>query len=415
MSNILVIESGEDTLRQLENSISAKDFCLEGAHNGEEAVDKAKELQPDVILLNADLSDTNSVETCKRLKSDPETENIPVIFLATDPSNGNGKEAANLLKSLETGANDCISSQSNPEEVCARIQVALRFKRSMNQADALATQLNELNAELYQRNLQVERELYVARQLQQSLLPPIIKDDESSEPDLDALPTFSKCHYKNDKVKISGVYLPCDALGGDLYDVIPFGNKSIGVSVADVSGHGVPAGFITAIFKSAFYRTTHNVEKPGDVFYQLNNELVKIIKTGDYITGIYCRLIDEGRRMEYTGAGHPYPMLYRAKDDTLVRLTENGTPLIWFADMEYPTVTVDLEPGDKILIFSDGITEMKNPRNELFGEEALEKLYLELVRKVPNRILDTMIEHLSDYTEGHPLEDDMSLVFIEID
>lgn len=275
-----------------------------------------------------------------------------------------------------------------------------------------------MNAELYERNLQVEKELYVTRQLQQSLLPPFIPE-EGDIAQSENMHRFSKCHYKDEHLRISGVYLPCDALGGDIYDVIKFSNGTLGVAIADVSGHGVPAGFITAMFKSSLYRTTHSYRAPNEVLYHLNNELADMVKTGEYVTAIYCHVhaLENGKRqLDYSGAGHPYPYYYKASEDRVIALKENGTPLVWVKDMDYPMGQIQLEAGDKVLLFTDGITEMRNTKGDLYGEAALEALLLELIHKSQRQqtpILDEMIQHLSDYTQGHPLEDDLSVVLIE--
>jgi sigma-B regulation protein RsbU (phosphoserine phosphatase) len=413
-------ENNGSSLAEIRDRLSGLGYELICHQGGADVLDEIKAQQPDLVLVDPTLPDQHSYLICEALKNDSETENIPVIFVHTGQS-VNGA----LLKSFESGATDFISVEVGEIEMLARMNAAIRGKQVVSQSVALAQQLNKMNAELYERNLQVEKELYVARQLQQSLLPPFLPDEEhgashvsienSGEPT--APLHFSKCHYRDEKLKISGVYLPCDALGGDIYDVIKFPSGDIGVTIADVSGHGVPAGFITAIFKSSFYRNTHSHSAPGDILHHLNNELADIIKTGEYVTAVYCRIRNEeatGRLvLDYSGAGHPYPAYYNAAEDRIIRLQENGTPLVWIKNMEYPMGTITLEPGDKLLLFTDGVTEMRNIHNALYGEEALDENFLRLAHEQPNHILDAFIQHLSDYTEGHPLEDDVSVVLIE--
>lgn len=375
-------------------------------------LEQAKALKLEMILFEVGANDTDLFKTCQLLKNDTQTEDIPVIFITR-----NKNYIPDLACCLGYGANDFIFLDENrPDcltELEARIQSTLRDKLILGKSKALASQLNDDYSVLYKRNLQVEKELYITRQLQQSLLPkvipnthPVVEGDET--------PQIAKHHYRDEKIRISGIYIPCDALGGDLYDVIRFNNDTIGITVADVSGHGVPAAFITAIFKAAFYRMTNTYEKPGDILFHLNNELYHIIKTGEYVTCIYCRIKENGTRLEYTGAGHPYPIHYNPKTKQLQRLKENGTPLVWLKDMEYPMGEVELSPGDKVLIFTDGISEINNQAREMFGEPALEALFEKLVHEHPHNILDKMIEALSEFTQGHPLEDDMSIVLIEV-
>lgn len=420
MYRIFSVESPQNngsSLSEICGRLRALGYELICHNSGGEIIDEIKSQQPDLVLMDPLLAEAGGYKVCETIKNDPETENIPVIFIHSGQS-ANGA----LVKSFESGATDFISIEVGEIEMLARLKAAIRGKQVVSQSLSLAHQLNKMNAELYERNLQVEKELYVARQLQQSLLPPFLPDepkpDAQASEESEAVARFSKCHYKDDKLRISGVYLPCDALGGDIYDVIKFPNNSIGVTIADVSGHGVPAGFITAIFKSSFYRTTHNHSSPGDILYHLNNELADIVKTGEYVTAIYCRIRHDEEKpgrllLDYSGAGHPYPVFYNASLDELTRLKENGTPLVWIKNMEYPMGTIVLQPGDKLLLFTDGVSEMRNIHGSLYGEEELEKHFRRLIQEEPDRLLDALIQHLSDFTEGHPLEDDVSVVLIE--
>jgi phosphoserine phosphatase RsbU/P len=409
------LESDHPSLSELKARLETLGYQLISHQANQEVLEEIKSANPDLVLMDPTLPEQHGFKVCESLKNDPETESIPVIFVHTRP-NGNGM----LVKSFESGATDFVSIEAGETEVLARLQAAIRHKQTVSQAVALAHELNKMNTELYERNLQVEKELYVTRQLQQSLLPPFLPDENKSDAAGESVgSSFTKCHYKDERVKISGVYLPCDALGGDLYDVIKFANGTVGVAIADVSGHGVPAGFITAIFKSSLYRITHSHKTPSDILFHLNNELADMVKTGEYVTAVYsCITLDEDDPsrlvLDYSGAGHPYPYHYKASEDQAIRLTENGTPLVWIKNMQYPMGRISLETGDKLLMFTDGITEMRNTHGNLYGEEALEELFLKLVRNQSDNILDEMIQVLSDYTEGHPLEDDLSMVLIEV-
>lgn len=401
-----------------------------------QVIERSQITHPDLVLLTPDLPENNSFKVCKNLKSNPQTEGIPIIFLSCASQKGH-----TAAEGLESGASDVLfipNQQLGPEqgkEMLARIRAVLRAKTTLHKSRALADQLNQMNKELYERNLAVEQELYTTRQLQQSLLPPFLPDEKAAphpHPEVQseteqlaelaegaAQLNFSKCHFRNDHLRISGVYLPCDALGGDLYDVIQFADQSIGVAIADVSGHGVPAAFVTAIFKATFYRTTHNYTLPGDILYHLNNELMNIIKTGQYVTGVYTRLTADEQnpgqyQLQYSGAGHPYPFYYCAETDSIERLQENGTPLAWFQGMEYPTGTLTLKAGDKLLMFSDGISEMKNAHAEMYGEENLGQVFEKLIKSKTPNMLDHLLRELSDFAEGHPLDDDVSVVLLEL-
>ncbi len=400
-------------LNQLSVKLEAEGFCVDHPQNGETRwLEDVKITEPDVVLM--EVLPNNAWERrqlCKVLRHESETEAIPIILLGEAQSGGSERPQVDyLLDVLNAGANDYLQAPYELSEIIGKVNTAIRHTASMEKATILANQLNTVNEELYQRNIQIEKELHIARQLQQSLLPQVcpLPDDA-----VEAGPMFTKMHYIDSKLRISGIYLPCDALGGDLYDVLKFQDNAIGVSITDVSGHGVPAGFITAIFKTSLYRITHQLKNPSDVLYHLNNELFDIIKTGDYVTSLYLRIDMDTLALQCAGAGHPYPFFYKASENKIYRLQKNGTPLVWVKDIDYPEDGIQLESGDKVFLFTDGVSELKNPNNEMYGEERIEKILLQSIHSQSPYLTDDLIGDLSDYTEGAPLEDDISMVLIE--
>ncbi len=413
MKKILFLPEPHSTLsNRLGVQLEAEGFCVDHP-KGEMAqwAETVRLLQPDVILMEVmPETYTERYQLNHQLKQDSVTENIPVLLLGHASADSAEDGIHYLLEGLYAGANDYLRGDYDFAELLGKINTALRLRTSMEKNKVLADQLNEVNEELYQRNIQIEKELYIARQLQQSLLPAatIAVDPENED-----APMFTKIHYQDEKLRISGIYLPCDALGGDLYDVLKFRDNAIGVSITDVSGHGVPAGFITAIFKTSLYRITHQEHDPAQVLFHLNNELFDIVKTGDYVTSIYMRIDMETMKLECAGAGHPYPFYYNAAENRISRLQENGTPLVWVRDIPYPKETIQLQPGDKLFLFTDGVSELRNPAEEMYGEERIEQLFQQTIDNQIPFFTDVIISDLSDFTEGAPLMDDISMVLIE--
>lgn len=412
MSRILFFQDNTTALsNQLAVQLEAEGFCVDHAQRENQVwLDNVQQYKPDLILMELPQDNCQQkIQFCQQLRNSGSNEFIPILLVGSKGENGT-KSYHHLLEGLNAGANDYLLAPYDFLELIGKINSSLRLKKSMEQAGALTRQLEELNKELYQRNIQVEKELYIARQLQQSLLPSAIKrfeeDDENA-------PLITKIHYETEKLRVSGIYLPCDALGGDLYDVLKFQDNSLGIAIADVSGHGVPAGFVTAIFKTSLYRVTHQNRDPADVLFHINNELYNIVKTGDYVTAAYLHIDLNTMTVECSGAGHPYPIFYRAQDKQIERLQKNGTPLVWVKDIAYPKDTVQLEPGDKILLFTDGVSELRNPAEEMFGEERINENLLEAIESGSPYPTDNLITYLSDFTEGSPLEDDISIVLIE--
>jgi serine phosphatase RsbU (regulator of sigma subunit) len=419
----LLLTPLQDTLRQQGYQCQALQqhaslLASSSHHDGALNPDDSQQLPVDIVLVSepwlAAMNESGSnpwVAGLRHLKSQPHLANA-LMLLVGDPS----FSPHQLKECVHAGLEGVVSTASlaDSRDLLARLELSLHHQEERQQTQEANEQLIAINTELYDRNLLIENELYNARQLQQSLLPLAL-------PETDPLMTVgvaSRRHVETEQVKVSGLYLPCDSLGGDLYDVMPLPDGMLGLTMADVSGHGLPAGFVTALFKSSLYRMTHTYQMPHEILYHLNNELCELVRTGDYITGLYCRLLEGSRRLQFAGAGHPYPVHYQASTRSIKRLEENGPPLIWMPDMEYAMLEVDVAAGDKILLFTDGVSEMQNLTDELYGEDRLESLFCELAQADPEPgqlpLLDRLLGVLSEFTEGASLKDDLSMVLIEI-
>jgi len=408
MKKILLMQDIDSQLpAHLQDQLEAEGYAIFNPRRSQmNWLEEIDQIQPDVLLLEVmDTQYRDCYQLCKQLKETHGTENIPILLLGTTAS----ATKHYLLEGLYAGANDYVQYPCEIPELIGKIQAAFRLKASIEKSQTLAGELNELNEELYHRNLQVEKEMYVARQLQQSLLPPIIPIPEDQEDS----PIYTKVHFQNDQLRMAGIYLPCDALGGDLYDVLKFKDQGVGVSITDVSGHGLPAGFITAIFKTILYRVTQMTTDPSEVLFHLNNEMYNIIKTGDYVTSIYLQIDLPSLHMECSGAGHPYPFYYQAATDEIHRLRQNSTPLVWVKDMPYPKDIVQLMPGDKVFLFTDGVSELQNPAGEMYGECRIEAALRQGIDHQVPYLTDHLIIDLSNFTEGNPLADDISMIIVE--
>ncbi|MCX5920387.1 MAG: PP2C family protein-serine/threonine phosphatase [Candidatus Melainabacteria bacterium] len=364
----------------------------------------------------ANNSDTlNSLEekaqlALEQLAKHPTLNGVQCLLFSEEPLS-----TASLKSYLSAGVYKVFYANLSVEQWAEHLIGIVKLGEKLRSSQAFGKEQSRLNEDLSNRSLMIEKELYKTRQLQQSLLPSIVESKDSPSDD-GGLGT-SKLHYLSDKFRISGMYIPCDAIGGDLYDLCEFHDGSLGVIITDVSGHGVPAAFVTALLKSSFYRITHHHQTPDQVLFHLNNQLAAVVKTGDYLTAAYLHFLDEGKTVQYGGAGHPYPILYRAKTNTIELLEENGTPLVWVPDMPYNMQFTNLEQGDKILLFTDGVTELTNPQEELYGEDRLAELLPEVISWSPEgggAILESILMELSDFTQGHPLADDMTMLIIEV-
>lgn len=269
---------------------------------------------------------------------------------------------------------------------------------------------HEMQASLLEEKARMERDLYLARQLQQSLLPKIYKKDGFDQQFI-----YAKPHFKDIGLEASGFYLSCDALGGDIYDILALDKDHLLLYVVDVSGHGVAASFITAIIKATLYRIARESFDPGEILMQLNHELCQMIKTGDYATAWLGVYDIPNELLWFAAAGHPFAFCYRGATQQVELLEEKGMPLGWVETVDFPTQSISLKAGDKLLLYSDGVTEMTNQTGEeMYGNDRLSQALITASNQADQMTLDEIVMDLSDFSEHAPIGDDISLLLLEL-
>jgi len=169
---------------------------------------------------------------------------------------------------------------------------------------------------------------------------------------------------------IAGAWQPARMVGGDYYDVFQLGERELALVVADVSGKGVPAALLMSNLQATVKAYATVEPFPKDLCGKVNRALCKSIPSGKFITFFYAALDSARRRLTYTNAGHNPPLVAR-QDGSCLKLETGGTVLGMFADGSYEQASIDLLPGDRLVMFTDGITEATDSNGEEFGEERL--------------------------------------------
>jgi phosphoserine phosphatase RsbU/P len=257
--------------------------------------------------------------------------------------------------------------------------------------------LENRNLELQQRvELQAaerevhEQELQQARDIQQSLLPKRIPQ----------VPGF----------EIDGAWEPARVVGGDYFDVIRLDDTKLAICIADVVGKSVSAALLMANVQASVRAFATGSTSPSALCSRVNSVLCSSISTGKFVTFFYGVLDSERGQLEYCNAGHPLPLLVRAGGD-LQELSNGGAVLGVFPEWQYHDSRVKLDPGDRLFLFTDGITEAARDEGEEFGEQRL----LEGARKYadkPTADLKTFL--LGDVKQfcAFQLQDDATLIVV---
>jgi len=360
---------------QIVNSILKDIYKIRIATNGAKALELAKVAPPpDLILLDVMMPEMDGYEVCTHLKLDHVTRDIPVIFLTGQT------EVEDETRGFDVGAVDYIHKPFSPAVVKARVHTHLV--------------LRGIREQLAQQLLTIQKELETARQIQLSILP-------SEIPKIEGL-------------DIAARYIPMTSVAGDFYDFIVVDEKHIGVLVADVSGHGMPAALIASMLKIALSAQAVHAAEPAQVLLGLNQALCGKFQH-HFVTAAYLYFDMQKRTLTYAGAGHP-PLLLSGGPEGVRSIEENGLFLGKFSFATYTSVVVPLKAGDRVLLYTDGIPETTNPAGIEFGTECF-KQFLETERSTSaDQFADRLLAELSRWSArgSEDQDDDITIVAIHV-
>jgi serine phosphatase RsbU (regulator of sigma subunit) len=278
----------------------------------------------------------------------------------------------------------------------------------------LRFELEDLNEKLEDRVTQRTRELH-------SALDVLRKKDIMIQQEFELAGNIQKgilpqTPFTHEGVTVDAYYRSMLQVGGDFYDIFRMQGGFLGILIADVSGHGMPAAFITALAKISFSEAIQRYLFPADIFVHVNNDLIQAIKTDDFVTAFFL-VISPTREIFYTNASHQMGILYRRNRDEVELLDTDGLLLGYTheADSMYQDGIDTLEFGDRIVLYTDGVTESKNREGESFSEERLMDLVRETSSCGVTDARERIIQYWQEFTSGAEQRDDVTLIIIEID
>lgn len=373
---VLIADGAPHTLRLIQRALEGR-FHVITAQNGWEAVEKFKNESPDLVLMDMEMPEMTGIEACQRIKQLAGSRFIPVIFVT-------GRDDAKSLKAgLESGAEDYMIKPFRIEELVLRLEAALRTKT--------------LYDRLMFANSLIEKERDTIAKIQQSLLT-------RDPPETPGLSFF--CDYQ-----------PSSKAGGDYYDFIQIDDEHLGLWMSDVSGHGTPAAVIMAMERIVLHTHLAKVRSPAEALTGLNQILCDNIRTGDFITAFYGVLHLPTGVMRFASAGHPPPLLadYAGEGKLTSLAVDRGFPLMISPHNPFEERSVQLQRGNKLVLYTDGITEACNNEKEMYGRELLEQLVLFRGKDLDARGLAKQLrQSVKTFCEGAALLDDYTLMVMEI-
>jgi len=346
---------------------------------------------PAVVLLDAELLARSSSEQRRDFETALLTVDIPCLRFA---SNGMGHER---MRELTPRAWASILDPADAAHVLEQVGLLLRM-RQLFRARMVAEE------QLMVRQIEIEQSLCSASHIQRSLLPSTLPHTEA----------FS----------FSWEFLPCETVGGDLFHLAPLSENALMVYLLDVSGHGIPSAMVTvSVYQSLAAHTGRLVKRildrppyfevpgPAEVLTGLDREY-PFERFEKFFTIVYLLLDPHSGRIRYCNGGHPAPILVRS-DGSWALLDEGGTLVGMGGLVPYQEAQVQLVPGDRLYLYSDGVTEHFSPAGEPYGDRRLLDFLLRHRTLPLERVIHGLMSDLQGYGRGRPPGDDVSFLGIQ--
>jgi sigma-B regulation protein RsbU (phosphoserine phosphatase) len=372
-STILVVDDSATNLQVLVRTLDGTGHRILAARDGAAALDIARRVKPDLMLLDVMMPGMDGFEVCRIIKGEAETRDTAIIFLSARG------DVSDKVSGLELGAADYITKPIQGEEVLARV----------------ATHLSRQHLEraLRHNRDRLDRELASAARMQRLILPA-------------AMPVHPT-------VSFAAFYETSRHAGGDYYDVLTLGPDRFGMMVADVSGHGAPAAIVMAMIRAVLHTYPGDTGDPPAVLHHINRHFRFLWGTAMYATAVYA-VLDAGRNtIRVSSAGHPLPLLMRGGRTVSPVSLDTVMCLLWDELGEVPCVEHALCPGDRLVFYTDGITDRQGPGG-MYDPERLTTALARMGRLAPTQMVEHLVRDLDAFAAGHEPDDDQTLLIVSV-
>jgi len=377
-----VILAVDDTPENLDvvKGILAPTYMVKAAINGPMALKIVEKQPPDLILLDIMMPGMSGYEVCERLKSNPDTSNIPVIFLTAMD------QTTDESKGFDLGAADYITKPVNPPILEARVKTHLALKQSVDE-------LQGAYATIKRQKDRMQEELNVGHTIQMSMLP------------LD-FPAFPE----RTEFDLHGLLKPAREVGGDFYDFFMISEDEICLVVGDVSGKGVPAALFMAVSQTMIKTAASGDRSPASIMTRVNDALSTDNPASMFVT-LFLAIVDiRTGRFRYCNAGHNPPYIVHPDGHLTCLNQRHGVVMGAMPGLAYGEDEASLGKADNLFIFTDGVTEAMDPGGQLFGEKRLENFLNSADRSTAQILTGSALQSVEGFAAEAEQADDITIL-----
>jgi phosphoserine phosphatase RsbU/P len=371
-ATILVVDDSPVNLQVMVRTLQASGHRILAARSGRAALEIAGRAKPDLVLLDVMMPEMDGFEVCRALKARPETRDAVVIFLSALG------EVAEKVSGLSIGAADYITKPIQAEEVLARVTSHLTRQY--------------LARELRRSRDRLDRELANAADMQRRLLPRRMPEHPA--------------------VEFAAFYQTSRHAGGDYYDVIRIDDDRFAVMVADVSGHGAPAAIVMAMIRAVLHTCDEILADPAAVLQHLNRHFEFLWDTAMFATVVYGVLDLRRGTWRSIRAGHPTPLIV-SPGRPVSPVVSGESRMLLFGEMgELPVETQPVAAGDRLVLYTDGVTDREGLDGQLYDLERLSRTVAAGAGDSAPDLVARLVGDVEAFTGGREADDDQTILVV---
>ena len=395
---VLLVDHSRAQRRTLAVQLIRAGYHVVEAENSDQAMAICLEQRPDIVIADWIIPGQSGLQFCRQFR-DMQSDKYGYFILLTSRN-----DKKDIAEGLRAGADEFLTKPVSGAELLARLAASeriLRMEQSLRNANA---QLKQTLDQLRETQAAIDRDMREAQRLQQGL----VRESHGSFGDFD----------------LSLLMRPAGHIGGDLVGFFPINARRVGLFALDVSGHGIASALLSARLAALLSGATdHNIalritdlglydaRPPLEILHELNTLMITELRTDSYFSMVYADLDFLSGDVRLVQAGHPHPVLQRA-NGRIERIGQGGLPVGVFASAEYEEVMLTLQPGDRLFIASDGLTETEDPRGKALGEDGMEAILRTNATLRGDALLESICWSAAHYAQGRR-SDDVSAVLIE--
>lgn len=388
-SRILIADDQPDVLRALCLLLKGHGYTTETVTSPSDLLEALGRAEFDLLLMDLNYArDTTSgregLDLLTQLKA---IESVPPIVVMT------GWATVGIaVEAMQRGVTDFVEKPWTNSQLLEVLSKQITLGRERRESARLAVQETQAQKVIASQFHEQEHEIAEARAIQEGFLPKEIPQLAGYE--------------------IAAAWQSARVVGGDYFDVLPFDGEMCGLCIADVAGKGLPAALLMSNLQAAVRGLASPTLAPEELCSRLNTLLCRNIASDRFVTLFYAQLDGPSRQLRYVSAGHNPPFVVR-RDGSHKRLREGGVVLGVFANQTFKSDVTQLQSGDRLVLYTDGVTEACNSDDEEFGEERLLRVLQENATQPAVELQKKILQSVADFSRGI-WQDDATLLVIAV-